>query len=281
MGPTAKSLVLDLLSTLRRGSMPVGTLVEAGRLFGIAENSVRVALTRLRVAGRVERDVRGRYRLGAGAQAVGRRVTSWREIERRVRRWDGAWIGVLEGAGGRDARRREAALRFLGLRSLTPVLAVRPANLRGGVDGIRADLAALGLPAADRVFEVRGLDAVTEARARGLWHAEALPSIHRALRAEVEASARRLEALPVEGAMVESFLLGGRVIRQLVLDPLLPDPIVPRRERDALIAAMRRYDRAGRACWAPFMRDLGLPHRHTPADLRTDVSESRLAAEGA
>ena len=37
--------------------------------------------------------------------------------------------------------------------------------------------------------------------------------------------------------MVESFLLGGRVIRELVLDPLLPEPIVPDAERDALVAA--------------------------------------------
>ena len=50
--------------------------------------------------------------------------------------------------------------------------------------------------------------------------------------------------------MVESFLLGGRVIRQLVLDPLLPEPILPVGERDALAGAMRRYDRLGRACWA-------------------------------
>ena len=67
MRPTARSFILDLLSTLRSGSMPVAALVEAGGLFGIAENNVRVALTRMRSSGQVERDARGRYRLGAAA----------------------------------------------------------------------------------------------------------------------------------------------------------------------------------------------------------------------
>ena len=50
--------------------MPVRALVAAGRSFGIAENSIRVALTRLHAAGTVERDERGRYRLGARAEAT-------------------------------------------------------------------------------------------------------------------------------------------------------------------------------------------------------------------
>ena len=104
--PSAKSLILDLLETLRRGTMPVVALVEAGRLFGIAENSVRVALTRLLSAGSVERDRRGRYRLSAESGPIGRRATSWRDLERRLRRWNGSWVGVLHGNGGRRGDRR-------------------------------------------------------------------------------------------------------------------------------------------------------------------------------
>ena len=73
MGPTARSLILDLLSTLRRGAAPVRALVAAAGLFGIGENSLRVALARLLAAGMVERDARGQYRLGPGARAA--RVT--------------------------------------------------------------------------------------------------------------------------------------------------------------------------------------------------------------
>ena len=56
MHPTARSLILDLLSTLRRGTMPVRALVEAGALLGIEENNIRVSLARLYASHRIERD---------------------------------------------------------------------------------------------------------------------------------------------------------------------------------------------------------------------------------
>src|SRR5262245_18249493 len=87
--PSAESLILDLLSTLAGGTMPVSALVRAAELFDIAENSVRVALARLVAAGQVERDERGLYRMGAQAAPIDRRVTSWRRIHERVQLWDG------------------------------------------------------------------------------------------------------------------------------------------------------------------------------------------------
>jgi phenylacetic acid degradation operon negative regulatory protein len=53
--------------------------------------------------------------------------------------------------------------------------------------------------------------------------------------------------------MAESFRLGGAAIRQIVLDPLLPEPIVPAAERRALVEAVRRYDRIGRRVWAGWL----------------------------
>jgi phenylacetic acid degradation operon negative regulatory protein len=70
----------------------------------------------------------------------------------------------------------------------------------------------------------------------------------------------------VRAAMVESFLLGGRVIRQLVLDPLLPEPIVEAAERRALVGAMRRYDKVGHACWRSFFADYRLTSLRAPVD---------------
>ena len=87
----------------------------------------------------------------------------------------------------------------------------------------------------------------------------------------------KLTSLPAR-AMVESFLLGGRAIRQIVLDPLLPEPLVPAAERGALVAAMRRYDRVGRACWAGFMRAFDvLPEARAPVDLRLGAEEGAIA----
>jgi len=49
--PTAKSLVLDLLSASDGAEAPVRRLVVACALFDVSENSVRVTLVRLSSAG--------------------------------------------------------------------------------------------------------------------------------------------------------------------------------------------------------------------------------------
>ena len=282
MQPSARGLILDLLSTLRRGTMPVGALVEAGALFGIAGNSLRVALTRLLVAGYVARDERGRYRLGPSAEPVERRVHSWRELDRATRAWTPcSWLAVHHDAAVKTRRPadrgRERALRLLGFRRLEPGLSLRPDNLRGGVEGVRRELRMLGLPQAHPVFAVTALDPAHEARARELWDAERLRASYRRRLADIEKSTARIGRVGVEDAMVESFLLGGAIIRELVLDPLLPDAICPAAERRALVDALRRYDRLGRSAWADFLKRFDVPHIRTPLDGALAVAPERLA----
>src|SRR5262245_43614415 len=267
---SARSFVLDLLSTLRRGSMPVRALVEAAALFGIAGGSVRVALSRLLADGLVERDERGAYRLGVRAEPVRRRVAAWRDLGSQLRTWSGAWSAVFDAsAPPRAARRRsERALELLGFRALRRGLRLRPDNLAGGLPRLREQLAELGLAPGTVVCELRELDAVGEARARALWDGDALVAGYRRHVRALEASARRLRGLGAERAMAESFRVGGAALRALAKDPLLPEPIVPARERDALVAAMRDYDALGRASWAAFLERHGVAHRAAPLDSR-------------
>ena len=268
--PAPRSLALDLLSTLRGESMPVGALVAAGALFGIPENGMRVALTRLLAAGAIARDERGRYRLGAAAAPLNERVVAWRNLEDRVCRWESGWIAVhcahVPRGRGKAAEQAARALRLLGFATFARDLALRPDNLRGGIAGVRAELQALGLPARAEVFALSALDADAESRARGLWDAAALRAGYARSRLALARSEARLRRATEEAAMVESFRLGGRVIRELVHDPLLPEALLPATERRALIAAMRRYDRAGRRIWASFMARYGAPHAALPTD---------------
>jgi phenylacetic acid degradation operon negative regulatory protein len=274
--PTPRSLIVDLLSTLRHGSMPVAALIQAGELFGIAEGSLRVALHRLQADGRVENDERGSYRLGAAAAPVQSLVEGWRELDRRTRTWNGRWIAVHATTAPRRRSRVEPearALRLFGCEKLVPGLWLRPANLREGVAGVRSAMRRLGLPEGALVCEIAELDPEADARARSLWDAAALVRGYRAARREIERSSARLPELPEAEAMVESFQLGGRVLQQLVLDPLLPAPLVDEHERRALLESMRTYDRLGRDAWARFLGRFGVPHRTAPAD-------TRWAAEG-
>jgi phenylacetic acid degradation operon negative regulatory protein len=280
--PTAKSLILDLLSTMRGAAMPVRALVRAGALFGLAENGMRVELARLVGRGLVARDERGRYRLAEPAAAVQSRVASWRRLDDRTTAWAGGWIGVHTGAVPRSdrraVRRGARAFAFLGLRELEHGLWVRPDNLRGGVDEVRRQLAALGLDPRAIVFALGGLDPATGTRARSLWDVGALRAGYRSLRAALLASERRMPALADERAMAETFTLGGRAIRELVLDPLLPEAIAPAAERRALVEAMRRYDRVGRDRWRPFMRAHGAPSHRSPVDSRLMRGDGTLVA---
>ena len=199
-GPTPRSLVLDLLSTLSTGStMPVAALLEAAALFDLAPGAIRVALARLLAAGRIERDERGRYRLGAAAAPVQSVVRGWRGLEGRSMPWDGTWWAVHDtgvGRRGPQARRHERALRLLGFRRLRPGLAVRPANLREGCAALREELQALGLSPRALVCALRELDSETDAKARALYDAPALRAAYRRTFAELEASSAAQQLRP-------------------------------------------------------------------------------------
>jgi phenylacetic acid degradation operon negative regulatory protein len=277
--PQARTLILDLLSTLRPGSaMPVGALVEAGALFDLSENNVRVSLSRLVSAGLAARDERGAYRLGATARPVSRRVRSWRDSDRRTRKWTGAWLAVHAGPAEPAAQRgRARALALLGFARLRPGLWLRPDNLAAPLEALRAELAELGLPAGDLVCVLSALDPASEARARRLWDVAGLRRTYKRLRGALTASEARLAGLRPEQAMAESFLLGGNALRQLVLDPLLPEALCPPDERDALLEQMRRYDRLGRVAWSQLLQRYDVPSLRTPVDGRRDAEPGRRA----
>jgi phenylacetic acid degradation operon negative regulatory protein len=271
MKTTAKSLILELLSTTGRAPVSVRSLLGAARLFDIEDNALRVALARLRSGGLVTSDARGRYRLGPGAVAVNQRTVSWRHIEQRVRPWEGAWVGVhlagLRGTKTRQRKRHAQALRLLGLRELDAGLFLRPDNLIGGVDGTREQLRSLGLDGRAPVFALSELDAATEAAARGLWDRNELRARYKKICERLRESAQRLPELSVADAMRESYRLGGEGLRAIVLDPLLPEPIGPVAERRELVTVMGEYDALGRNCWAGWLGGDPLPDRG-PVDVQ-------------
>jgi phenylacetic acid degradation operon negative regulatory protein len=283
--PTARSAILDLLSTVRSGSVSVSALVRAGGLLGIEANAVRVGLARLRAQGLVASDSRGRYRLGSGASVISNQVGSWRRIEERVRPWSGTWLAVHTGplrrTDRRQVRRRERALAFLGFRALDPGLELRPDNLAEPLEATRSRLVALGLDPAALVCQLAGLDETRTTAALRLWDTAALRRGYRETRERLAASMRALATAPREQAMVESFRVGGEGIRQLAYDPLLPEEILPVSERRELVDRMREYDRMGRGFWEGAL-EIEVDETATPADVRgLDAMGALALAEGA
>ena len=256
MKATAKRIILELLSASDGFEGTAASLVAAGKLLGVADGSVRVALTRLVADGTLAVTERGVYRLGGGAIAVNREVTSWRQLERQVRRWDGSWVCVqLQGAAA--ARRRERALRLLGFRELTGDLAVRPDNLAGGVTALRDRLHALGVEPTTLVFRATDLDADTDARARRLWDRDKLSASYHQWCERIARWLVEIEEVPLRRAARDAFYFGGDVLRAIVFDPRLPEELVDVAARRALLAAAQRVDATGRALWNQLV---GLSH---------------------
>lgn len=285
MQPTAHSLVLQILSQADYDATPVRVLVTTAGLFDITENNLRVTLARLLSRGLIARDERGLYRLAEGGRAVKSHVAEWRHLEDRMVPWKGGWIGVhtagLPRSNRTTLKQRMRALNFLGFRELAPDLWVRPDNLAGGTDDVRRRLRELGLEAEAPAFAMARLDPDTEARARGLWDMDALRAEYRERREAVEQAIERLDTLPQEEAMVETFLLGGGVLRLLAFDPLLPDEISSGDERREVVEAMLRYDRLGRRVWADYMRERDVAKFDSPLQFPAfdDISRSPVGVE--
>ena len=217
MNVSAKSVVLEVLSageSIYKGVLPVRSLVQAASVFDIAENSVRVAIVRLRAEGLLESPGRGEYRLGPSAQVVNDKIHGWRTVSTRVGDWDGSWAAVFTADLSRTdrpaLRRRLRALRFLGFEELKPGLFLRPNNLTHGIDGVRDELAALGLDSDASVFRMEQLNADQERRARALWDSPSLEQTYSKLHGELTVSMQRLEELPLNDSVREVFLLGTR-----------------------------------------------------------------------
>ena len=178
-----------------------------------------------------------------------------------MRRWDGSWacvqLGDLARSDRSALRRRERALRLLGFRELARGLTVRPDNLEGGIATLRDQLHELGVDERAFTFRATDFDAATEARARTLWDPDRLTASYRQTTARIERFLVAVTDLTPRAAARESFFFGSDVLRMIMFDPRLPEPLVDVAARRALVEAARRLDAIGRRLWAQLY---GLPH---------------------
>lgn len=250
---TANELILDLLATHERHELSVAALCRAAAVFGMTEQSVRVALTRLNQQGKINNQARGLYAWNPSGNSLFRDVENWLKKERRAVPWDGQWVGVLDSAVPRRHRvawrRHEQALALRGFLPFEDGLMLRPDNLGGGIELLRAELKELGLAPTAVVVGLHAFSTADDIRARQLWDVESLRNDYRSLLALLRHSDSGLDQLTLDQAAAETLLLGRSVIRHIVRDPLLPEELMPSQERHALITEMRAYQVRGRAIW--------------------------------
>lgn len=253
MKPNAKKLILGLL--LARDGVPltVREAINACALFSITENNVRVTLARLSGEGLIESEGRGAYGLGPAAITTASEVAHWHEAESRLRPWNGSYICVHTSTLGRSdrkaLRKREWALNILGMRELDRGLYLRPDNIKGGVEVVRKRLLSLGLEADAAIFIATEFDAERQARIPTLWDAPALNRHYLEHGERLQNWMARCVELETDVAARESYLLGGKAIRDLVFDPWLPEAMIDAEARHAYVQTVKRFDETGKAIW--------------------------------
>lgn len=254
---SAATLVMTLMSVMPGRSIPVQALLSAGELFGLSDRSIRVALTRLGANGKIRSAARGRYGFAEGAESVHREVANWVVSANRAGEWSGNWLAVHTGAVPRTdrplLRRHEGALRLRGFRELERDLWVRPDNLRGGAETVGDELRALGLAPSSLVFLAAEFGADVQARLAGLWDIEALERSYRLWVEEMTASMGRVPGLPLEQAMFETLSVGRYMIKQVILDPLLPEELLGSGNFKRMLDHAEAYDRLGKTIWREFI----------------------------
>ena len=269
-----KHLLLELLLASGDNPLPVSHAVAAGAVFGLSENHVRVTLARLAAQDMVLATERGTWRLGPAAQGLAQDVANWRRAAQRLRPWNGQYVAVHCGALARSDRaatqQRERALHLLGFAELQRDFYVRPDNIEPDIAAIRQRLHTLGLGPQAVVCGCHSFDTATETAIDALWDGTALNHGYRATQQRLQDWLAGAARLPTAQAARECFFLGGAAIRQLVYDPLLPEPMVDGALRQAFIDSVHAFDEAGRAIWNRFYDTLSVPDAaHRKPRLRT------------
>jgi phenylacetic acid degradation operon negative regulatory protein len=212
---TARSVVLSTLLGYHPPALPVRALVRVGGLFGMAEQTVRVALTRMVATGDVTAD-EGVYQLSS--RLVQRQAEQEEGCSPRLKAWDGRWEMAVVTTASRSLPDRVALRKAMA--------ALRLAEFREGVwirpDNLVREPGVLFRPGGNLVanqctfFDSR--PAVEPAMlASSLWELDEWAAEAVRLRRELDAAA----------SLKDGFIVIAEALRHLLIDPCLPAELLP------------------------------------------------------
>lgn len=205
---SARSVVLSLLLGAHPAELGAADLVRAGDLLDVPESTLRAALSRMVGAGDLVR-VGSTYGLSERLLSRQRRQDAALLVDTSP--WDGTWEQVVITSSGRSAQDRaelRATLSSLRLAELREGVWLRPANLARPLPDWRGDLIS--------TFRARpGED--PSALVRRLWDVDGWAARGRGL----------LAGMADPGSARAGLTLSAAVVRHLLVDPALPDELLP------------------------------------------------------
>ncbi len=204
---TARSVVLSVLLGAHPAWATSAELLRLTSDFGIREQTLRVALTRMVTAGDLVRSDDG-YRLSDRLLTRQRRQDD--ALYPRTRDWNGDWVTLVITAVGMDARARAALRNGLQMK--------RFGEIREGV-WLRPDNLDDELPAeiAERVRVLQSRDGNPAELTAQLWDLPDWATNGQRLLAEMAAA----HDIPAR------FRAAAAIVRHLLTDPVLPTELLP------------------------------------------------------
>lgn len=241
---TARSVIASTLLGTTPPRLPGRLLVRAGALFGLAEGTVRTALSRMVAAGELTAED-GTYALAGSLLARQARQDESRRAVVAAEPWDGTWaVAVVHGERRSAPQRVElrAAATALRLAELREGVWLRPDNLHPG--RLPASAAVVDAQCA-RFGGARPHHPDPDAALAGrLWDLGGWAARADGLRARMDGIVAALEGGDTE-ALAPGFVLSASVLRLTQADPLLPADLLPAGwPGGALRSEYDRYDAA-------------------------------------
>ncbi|WP_109441820.1 PaaX family transcriptional regulator [Acinetobacter haemolyticus] len=250
----ARTLITDLLMAAEGKVISIKEMILAAKLFGLSENGVRVAVTRLASEGVIVTAERGVYQLSDQSHEwanvmLNRSTKGLKE----TKPWNQHYLCVFTGMLGRVDRtalkRRERALKHFGFRELELGVFVRPDNLVLSLEEILTQMKSIGLESEAKMCYVSSFDQITESKIKELWSTETLNKNYEKYSYIIQHWLTRLPALGLEDAARESLLLGRQTISLLMNDPLLPETFVNVEARNQFACDVKKLDEVGQLLW--------------------------------
>lgn len=219
---TARSIVLSTLLGHHPPRLPARALVRVGELFGVAEGTIRVALSRMVAAGDLQQDDDG---YGLTARLLDRQARQDESRAPLLKPWDSGWEIAVVTAEARPAAERAALRRTMArlrLAELREGTWLRPANLdRPLVPDVGGQCT---------VFTAAAPEEEPAALAARLWDLPGWADRARGIAA----------ALDHAEDLADRFTVSAAALRHLLTDPVLPEALLPPDWPGA--ALRRRYD---------------------------------------
>ncbi len=255
--PTAKRLILSLLSQPRMATLSLRQLVAWGELLGQKPAAIRVTAGRLVKEDLLATVSRGVYTIGPNGLVLRNKASEWMTALEQIRDWRGGWICVqtahLGKANRRNVRKRERAFRLFGFKEFVDGVWVRPDNLAYTPPQLYAELCQLGLEPNAVLLRSDVIEHSRQDSPLDLWAGDTLNANYEKRIELLQSSEQGLRGQDLRTVTRETFLVGEHVIRQINADPLLPANCIDASKRKELVQAMKRYSKFCHTQWAEFL----------------------------